>query len=253
MEPVKGLDIRKYKEVDSTSTRVREFAEAGAAEKLIVLADRQTAGRGRKGRSFFSPDGKGLYFSILLRPKLSFQDMLLVTGMSAVAVAKAVERISPNGELVDIKWVNDLFLHGKKICGILTETGQKFVNGVPEYVIVGIGINVNGTGFLPELEETATSIEKEWGFLPDKEELFLYVLEEFFTLYEKLPDAAFMEDYRRRSIVIGRNVRVFSGDTFYEAKALGIDDRAGLRIESENGEEVLCSGEITIRVSEDRK
>lgn len=252
-EEIYDFSIQKFHQVDSTSNLLKQPAEAGAEEKLVITAESQTAGRGRKGRSFFSPEGKGLYFSILLRPDLLFQDTLLITTMSAVAVAKAVERISGNRELVDIKWVNDLFLNGKKFCGILTETGQKFVNGVPDYVIVGIGINTEGTVFPEELAHIATSLEKEWGFLPDRQKLLHLILEEFQTLYERLPDTGFMEDYRKRSMVIGRNIRVFSGETFYEAKATGIDDRAGLIIESEKGQEVLQSGEITIRVSEDRK
>lgn len=250
MELINGFVIKEFDEIDSTSTKIKQMAETGAEEKLVVVTETQTAGRGRKGRTFFSPDGKGLYFSILLRPNLQFQDILLVTTMTAVAVAKAVERLSDNSELVDIKWVNDLFLHGKKICGILTETGQKFVNGIPEYVVVGIGINIGVVDFPAELSEIATSLEKEWGFLPDKKRLLFYILEEFDNLYEKLPDVGFMEDYRKRSMVIGKNIRVFSGETFYEAKAVGIDERAGLIIESGNGLEVLQSGEITIRVAE---
>lgn len=243
-----GFQIIKYKELDSTSIRVRELAEEGAPEKTVVVADSQTNGRGRKGRSFFSPEGAGLYMSMLLRPGLAFQDTLSITTMTAVAVAKAIERLVPDGELVDIKWVNDLFIHGKKICGILTETGQKFTDGVPDYVIVGIGINVGGLDFPEELAEIATSLEKEWGFLPSKEELLNLILEEFEKLYVKLPDVTYMEAYRKRSMVIGKNIRVLSGDTSYEARAVGIDDRAGLIIETANGREILQSGEITIRV-----
>ena len=132
----KSLDVRFYDSIDSTNTALRALAEEGAKEGTVLLAAQQTAGRGRRGRSFYSPEGTGMYMSILLRPKAPAQKILRITPAAAVAAAQTFEEIS--GESANIKWVNDVYMRGRKVCGILTEasiTGD----GV-RYVIMGIGV-----------------------------------------------------------------------------------------------------------------
>lgn len=261
MNQYKNFQIRNFFELDSTNEKAKELAKDQQMENIVVVADYQICGRGRKGRAFYSPAGKGLYMSMLLRPGLIFQDALQITTMTAVAVSRAIEkccRIEPDegkearikNPRVTIKWVNDLFINGKKICGILTETGQNFQNGVPDYVIVGIGINVEGLEFPEEIKNVATSLEKELGQAPDKEDLLKWIIREFEELYVTLPNSSYMEEYRKRSMVLGKKIRVIQEQNSYEANVLGIDDRAGLVIESANGREVLSSGEITIRMKE---
>ena len=129
-----------FEELDSTNSYLKEMAAKGAQEGTIIIANRQSAGRGRLGRSFFSPEEKGIYMSILLRPDISLERAVLITSMAAVAVAEAIEQVS--GIQTKIKWVNDIFLNKKKVCGILTEAGIDAETGTLEYAVLGIGVNV---------------------------------------------------------------------------------------------------------------
>lgn len=235
--------------VDSTNMEVKRRALEGAGEGLVVLAEQQTAGRGRRGRSFFSPSGTGIYMSALFRPDPEIsQDVVLITTAASVAVCRAIRNVL--GEEPEIKWVNDVYLNGKKICGILTEAVSDFESGRIDTVVVGIGINyhVPEEGFPEELKETAGTVCPADYRIP-RNRLAAAVMEELYALYEGLSDKTYMEDYRRWSNVIGKEVRFTSGTEWEYGMALDIDENGGLIVETEQGDrQVLRTGEITLRL-----
>lgn len=242
------LDLRVYDSVDSTNLVLRSLANEGAAEGTVVIAAEQTGGRGRKGRSFYSPQGTGVYISLLLKPRIAPDDATLITTTAAVAVSEAVEALS--GEPAAIKWVNDVFLRGKKVCGILTEGSFDMESGQFEYAILGAGINVYEPdgGFPAEIREIAGSVLVSPA--PDaKNRVIAEYLNRFLPLYRELGNAATNAEYRRRSLVLGQMVNVLVGDRATPARAIDIDERCRLLVEYENGRrETLSSGEISVRV-----
>lgn len=241
--------------VDSTNNAVREQGVQGTAEGLCVIAEEQTAGRGRKGRAFYSPDATGLYLSILLRPSLSFQDATLITTAAAVAGAKACEAANDmlsSGD-VQIKWVNDLFLYGKKISGILTEAFLSMETGELDYAIMGIGFNL-----CPPKDGWPDNISHVAGSLFDKEcpsgtrnLMASTFLNEFYKIYHLLPDVGYMKEYRSRQLAMGKEVYLLSADsTSVQAKVLDVDDRGQLvvRLAGSSEATTVNSGEISIKL-----
>jgi BirA family biotin operon repressor/biotin-[acetyl-CoA-carboxylase] ligase len=243
-----SLDLCVFDSVDSTNLVLRKLANEGAPEGTVVIAAEQTGGRGRKGRSFFSPQGTGVYVSLLLKPKIAPDDATLITTTAAVAVCGAVEALSD--EPATIKWVNDVFMRGKKICGILTEGSFDMESGQFEYAILGTGINVLAPegGFPPEIREIAGSVLTSPA--PDaKNRMIAEYLNRFLPLYRKLGDAATNAEYRRRSFVLGRMVNVLAADRSTPARAIDVDDHCRLIVEFADGHrESLSSGEISVKV-----
>lgn len=223
-------------ETDSTNKYIRSLA--APCEKICVIADRQTAGRGRFGRTFESPDG-GLYMSFTCHSTDVLGDRL--TAKTAVAAARAVERLT--GLCVKIKWVNDLYVHGKKLCGILAEgvwTGADL-----DCIVIGIGVNLYGA--LPEyLENIATTVEAAGGKIPDREELARAILEEFDSLTD------FYGEYKARQFLLGCTVTVHRGDETFTATAEDIDENCAVILRLDDGTRIpLTSGEISIRKHEE--
>lgn len=217
-------------ETDSTNRVAKELARQGAAHGTAVLAARQTAGRGRRGRHFFSPEG-GLYLSVILRPRLTPEDRVLLTPMAAVAVCRAVEAMC--GCSPGIKWVNDLYLGGRKLCGILCE-------GADDAVIVGIGLNLRTPegGFPPDIPAAALDCPVEGRALARA------IRERLLTAdpYESL------EEYRTRQLVTGRDVTVHpAAGAPYPAHAVRVDDRGRLVVRTGEGLQALDSGEVSVR------
>ncbi len=248
---IKKLDIHTYAEVESTNTLVKEQAVLGAKEGYTVIANRQTKGRGRVGRTFFSPSNTGLYMSLLLRPEeYGAKDAVRITTMAAVAVCEALEVVMEDCEhRPQIKWVNDIFLGKKKVCGILTE-GSFDSKGMLEYAVLGIGINVYPPeeGFPEEIENIAGyvfSSEKEG----EKEKLAAEVLQRFMTYYKAGKDSEYAEKYKQRNFVIGKEIYVLSGTGRQNAVVLDIDEACRLQVRYADGkEEWLDSGEISVQV-----
>lgn len=235
-------------EIDSTNRYLKALAASGAPEGTVVIANKQSAGRGRLGRSFFSPEEKGIYMSILLRPEIALERAVLITSMAAVAVARAVENVS--NLPAQIKWVNDIFLNRKKVCGILTEAGINAETGSLEYAVLGIGVNVGTMEFPDELKEIATSVSNECGFLVEKDVLADEILKELELWYPTLWDGGFLKESKERSLLLGKEIRVLdalAGDGFYEARAVDLDELGHLIIERDGRREVLNSGEVSIR------
>ncbi len=225
--------IISLEETDSTNKYVRSLADAGKRD-VCVIAKRQTMGRGRLGRSFESPEG-GLYMSFIVPFDDNSGDSL--TAKAAVAVARAVGECT--GLSSGIKWVNDIFVNGKKLCGILTEgvwNGDR-----AEYFIVGIGVNLQGE-LSTELSDIATTVEREGGRLPDREMLARTILEKFTVCGE------FYGEYRDRQILLGKRVTAHRGDESFEAVFEDISDDFGAVLRLDDGTVMkLSSGEISLR------
>ena len=234
----------EYEETDSTNRVAKELAAKGAAEGTLVLAKRQSGGKGRLGRSFFSPEG-GIYMSMILRPDIPAERALLITTCAAVAVARAIERVSD--AVAGIKWVNDIFVNGKKVCGILAEAGLNPDSAVPDYVVLGIGINVKKQSVPLELKEIVGCLE-DTGQTVLKEDLIVAVWEEFEKLYRNLSTAVFMEEYKERSILLGREVTVLAAEGDFRAVVTNIDKEGHLVIQRNGQEEILSSGEVSVRL-----
>jgi len=249
LQRVVGQTVLCLPSVDSTNDACKRQAMKGAPDGLAVTADEQTGGRGRRGRSFQSPIGQGLYLSVLLRPKTSPETVSRITAWTAVAVCTAVERCT--GLSPEIKWPNDVLLKGKKLCGILTEMGLVAETGEVDYVVVGIGINLTQTetDFGPDLAPIATSLAQQ-GRHVRRAELACALLEELDRMYREFPQerTTWLTEYRRRCVTIGRAVRVIRPCREYAATALDIDDTFALRVQLDNGEEeTVSSGEVSVR------
>lgn len=247
-----GRQLKVFDEINSTNTAAKEMASAGAPNGTAVVADTQTTGRGRLGRTFSSPAGTGIYLSVILRPELELEATSMMTTAASVAVAEAVEKFT--GTDVQIKWVNDIYLGGKKICGILTEASLGLEMKSLDYAVIGIGVNVRSVRekFDSELIKTATSIEDETGLIIDRNALCAEILNRLEAYTEDLRDRSFLEDYRRRELLTGNDITAVIGGQPMTGKALGIDDNGNLIVEFPDGTvKHLGSGEANLcRVKE---
>ena len=244
-ETVRCLDV-----TDSTNSYLRREAANGAPGGLCVIANEQTAGRGRAGRSFFSAADCGIYLSMLLRPHCEPQRAMTLTAHTAVALCRAIERAC--GAKAQIKWTNDIVLNGRKLCGILTEITLEGETGLIDSVVIGVGVNVNYApeDFPPELRDVAGSIFSETGVRADRPRLaaeMILALDEMAQAWARDP-RAWLADYRRLCVTIGREVRVLRGDAERSAFALAVTDDFALRVRYDDGtEEDLSSGEVSVR------
>ena len=237
-----------YKQLDSTNTKLTELAREGADHGTVVVADAQTAGKGRRGRTWESPAGENIYMSALLRPTFDASLAPMLTLCMAYSVVKGLE--AKGFEDVKIKWPNDLVINGKKVCGVLTEMQM---NGSQiESVIVGVGINVNVQAFPEELISKATSLYLEGKRKINLEELIKEVVEEFFSVYGQFceeKDLSFIQDeYNELLINKGKEVRVLEPENEYTAYAKGISRTGELLVVMEDGtEKEIYAGEVSVR------
>lgn len=236
--------------VDSTNTEAKRRAAQGAAEGLVVLSRHQSAGRGRAGRSFHSPDRLGLYLSALLRPPLSVREVVHFTAWTAVAVCDGIQAAC--GLRPQIKWTNDLVLGGKKLCGILTELGLYQKTGALDYLVAGIGINVNHspTDFPGDIRSIATSLSMELGHPVDHISLAAQVILALDRMYARFPGdkSAYLEQYRADCLTVGKPVRLITPVSSRDAVALGIDEEFRLLVEYPDGTtEAVSTGEVSVR------
>ena len=236
--------INYLKEIDSTNSELKRLAFLGAPSGTVLVADRQTAGKGRLGRSFYSPADSGIYMSILLRP-VELSDAGLLTTFTAVAVARA---LSKTGVEVGIKWVNDLIADGRKLCGILTEAGTYEKE---PFAVIGIGVNLKKTAFPEELRDIVVSLEELTDTAPDRDTLVNAILGEMEAVNLQHPrdPEALMNEYRRRSVTLGKPVRVLphSGEPF-DGMAQAINQDGSLTVRTENGTTRVSSGEVSVKM-----
>lgn len=230
--------------IDSTNDRARELARGGAPHGTIVIADRQSGGHGRFQRAFYSPAGSGIYASIVLRPDAAIAQTAYITPMLAVAVARAIEACAD--VRARIKWVNDVYIEARKVCGILCVSG---LDGAGKtYIVAGIGINVGRMEFPEPLSAIAGSVSNAAGKIVSRDDVLMHLLNEISALYPQLEEGAFMTEYVERSNVVGRDVRVLRGDESFTARAERIDPVSGaLIVRTERGEIELSSGEVSLK------
>jgi len=244
-----GKEMDYYPSVDSTNRVAKKLAYHGAPEGTIVVAEEQDGGKGRLDRTFYSPRGKGIWFSVVLRPNFLPKDAPKFTLMAAVAVAEAMARFNLRAQ---IKWPNDILFDGRKIVGILTEmTGEI---GRITYIVVGIGINVNISReeFPKEIRSVAASLSEMNGALLSRVELFRAVLEEFDKLYIEVNKSGFdkvIKRWKKYNVTLGRNIRVISasdGESF-NGKAVDLDANGALVVETRQGLQTVYAGDVSIR------
>ena len=241
------FQIHHLEVVDSTNTRAGRLSKQGACEGLVVRADRQTSGKGRRGRSWESAETGNLYFSLLLRPQLSSQKAPMLTLVMAYSIAKVIRTsLLP----VQIKWPNDLTYAGKKLCGILTE--MHLNEEKIEDIVVGVGVNVNGADFPEELQKKATSLLRQLKRRVDEDLLLERILQEFrqqYQTFQQVQDLSFLQDeYNEWLVNCKREVRILTPGQEYEGLALGINERGELLVQkADGGVEAVYAGEVSVR------
>ncbi|MBD5137107.1 MAG: biotin--[acetyl-CoA-carboxylase] ligase [Lachnospiraceae bacterium] len=234
------INIIIYDSVDSTNNMLKRMFIDGIPNNTLIIADEQTNGKGRFGRSFYSPAKTGLYFSLLIKPEFDTSTAVLITGVIAVAICRAIETLA--GKHPGIKWINDIYMDNKKIAGILTEASSGFESGKFDYIIIGVGINLSTDNFPDELAEIAGSLNSDIS----KNRLIGDILYNFYKIYYSLPDTEYMKEYRKYSILINHDISYNIENVTYSGKVIGIDDFGGLIISNSNGITTLKSGEVTI-------
>ena len=236
--------------IDSTNTECKRRAMDGAPEGLVVTAEEQTGGRGRRGRSFQSPRGTGLYLSALFRPELEPARVGDFTAWVAVAVCDGIEACC--GVRPQIKWTNDIVLEGKKLVGILTELGLESETNTLDYMVTGIGVNVNQSpeDFSPEIRDMATSLSQILGRPVRRAELAAQIVLALDRMYAGYPEdrAEYLAKYRADCITTGHQVQLITPTARRQAFALEIDDDFNLVVELYNGKrETVSAGEVSVR------
>lgn len=243
-----GYAVTVLEEAVSTNTVLCEMAENGAVGGTVLIAKRQSGGRGRMGRSFSSRPG-GLYMSLLLRRNLQVSKLGLLTPAAAVAVFRTVEEVLGIG--LAVKWVNDLFYGGKKVCGILMEAKTRPFEKCADYAVLGIGLNVYAPegGFGEELESVAGALLPAGCGTPGAfNSLAAGIVKRVFAYAEKPDDVALFEAYRERLFLLGKDVEVRRAGEVYRARVLSLNRDYTLSVAAENGEtKTLLSGEVSVR------
>ena len=244
-----GRQIVCHEEIDSTNNEAKRLAMEGAAEGTVVVAESQTGGKGRLERQFFSPKGKGIWFSVILRPKFLPQEAPKCTLLAAVAVARAMTEF---GLRPGIKWPNDLLYDNKKLVGILTEMSAE-MDGI-NYIVIGTGINVNiaEKEFPEELRGVATSLLQMKGKQLPRVKFFQAVLRALDDLYIRVQAEGFgpvFAEWRQYSITLGQEVRVIGvrDGEVYSGRAVDIDEDGALLVDTETGRQRVLAGDVSIR------
>ena len=243
-----GRQIKMFQETDSTNIQCGKLAKEGWPEGTLIIAESQSAGKGRRGRTWVSPAGTGIWMSLLLRPEIPADKASMLTLVAALAVEKGIQKGA--GLQSWIKWPNDLVINEKKICGILTEMRSK--GSQPEYVVVGIGINANMTEFPEEIRDTATSLYLEKGEQTDRIRIISEIMAAFEEYYqrflENLDLGQLKEEYDSRLINLGRQVTVLDPAGAYTGICRGIGAEGELIVELPDGKlQAVVSGEVSVR------
>ncbi len=243
-----GKPVEYHETIDSTNLRARKMAEEGAPHGSLVVADCQNAGRGRRGRTWESPTGTGVFMSLILRPDMLPASASAITLVAALAVHDGIKEATGLDTL--IKWPNDLVAGSKKICGILTEMSAE-LEGI-HYIVVGMGINVNMNSFPKEVSETATSIRLETGIEVSRSRLIASVMkafEEYYNIFISAGDLTpLISVYNKHMVNLNREVKVLAGADSYTGIARGIDRTGELLVEISEGKvKQVVSGEVSVR------
>lgn len=240
------VSIIPFETTDSTNTQAKlycgQFKDEGITSPVLFVANQQNGGKGRLGRSFYSPADTGLYMSLLVKTDDIENDIVCVTTATAVCVVKAIEKlcnISPK-----IKWVNDIYIENKKVSGILCEAVTNPDTMKIEYIIIGIGVNVSTDFFPKEIKDIATSLPAK----TNKNKLCAYITDNIVEELSRISDRSFIEKYKELSLVLGKEITYTENDEVKEATAIDIDNNGGLIIKTADGTKTLSTGEITVRL-----
>ncbi|MEG0074557.1 MAG: biotin--[acetyl-CoA-carboxylase] ligase [Eubacterium sp.] len=250
-DPEKIHHIKIYPTLDSTNTFAKKCAFEGAPDGTVILAEEQTAGRGRMGRAFYSPANSGIYMSMILKPQMALDQALFITSAASVLISRAINTVM--GIRPQIKWVNDLFYQGKKICGILTEAATDFETGNIDYLVLGVGIN-----FTSPTKAIPASLQPIIGTLVDQTEdgqlrshLIAEIINELSTLSTLTETQDIIREYRKYSMVIGKEVLLTSGKTTLTGTVVDINDNGYLLLRTDDDTlHTISSGEVSLRLTE---
>ncbi len=242
-----GQEICHFPSLDSTNIKAKELAEKGYPQGTLVIADQQSAGRGRRGRGWESPAGTGIFMTLLLKPDINPNNASMLTLVTALAVAKGIEAAS--GADVQIKWPNDVIIGGKKVCGILTEMSAQF--DYINHIVIGIGINVHNETFPEDIAKAACSIFMETGKHIRRAELIESILEYFefyYDIFLQTEDLSeLLKEYNAMLVNMHRNVKVLDPKEPFEGKSMGITERGELIVDTQESRKLVSCGEVSVR------
>lgn len=238
------MQIFVYDETDSTMTRAKLFAAEHSEEALFVAAS-QSEGVGRLGRRFYSPRGRGLYMSLLIRERLAATMATALTPFVAVCLCRALRALTPLNP--KIKWVNDIYIGERKLAGILTRT--QVSDGELSYAVIGVGVNLSGLDLPEEIADIATTVEAECAAAPTAAELASALVNEIYSALDLVGSQEIADEYRAACMLLGRRVTVFGTGESYPATVTGISDSLELLVRLDDGREAaLSTGEVSIRL-----
>ncbi len=244
----KNFDIETHNSVTSTNSLLKAYTLNQECEWKVIVSAHQSEGRGRQGRSFYSPSDTGVYFSVLLRPEISNDKLSFITALAGVCVCHAIKKVTKAD--AKIKWVNDIFVENKKVCGILSEASFTVENFALDYVILGIGINIyKPKGNFPEeiIETAGFILENELDDIRNK--LVACILDELYEKYTDFDEKSILNAYKSLSFVIGKEIYIINDDKKTKAFVLDIDENCSLVVKLENGTvKRLNSGEISTKI-----
>ncbi len=238
-----GKKIFTYDSIDSTNTCAKTLASAGAEEGAVVIAEYQTAGRGRLGRTWQAESGSNLLFSTIIRPKLEINKTGLLPFFAAVGAAQALEVVT--GEHFECKWPNDILINGKKCCGILLESS--FQNNVLDYAVIGMGVNVNQKVFDGEIKDRATSLSRECGKEFDRRDVFHQIMTSLELLYSEVKIGNFtitLNEWKSRTTIFGKQITITQAGERLQGHAVTLSADGGLVLETPAGHRVCYAGDV---------
>ena len=242
-EKSKGIDIIVFESIDSTNTEAKRVFEKDGKD-MLICAEKQTSGRGRQGKTFYSPEKTGIYMTVVIHPDLPLNFASRATTATAVAVCEAIEKLTDKKP--KINWVNDIFIDNRKVCGILTEAVSLENNNIADGLIIGIGINISTTRFPDEIKDIAGSLNTQD---VDRNTLIAEICKRVTNYTSDLQNSGYIEDYKKRCFVLGKEITFEQSGKTYNATALDIDKNGGLIVKTSDGKtETLKSGEISIKV-----
>lgn len=242
-----GCEIFYFPSIDSTNTKASQLAEEGYPTGTLVVAERQESGKGRRGRNWASPEGNGIFMTLILKPEINPNNASMLTLVAALAVSKAITKCT--GRPAGIKWPNDIVMNGKKVCGILTEMSAQF--DYVNHIVIGIGINVHNESFPEELSHMATSL-----YLESKEhfnraaliEEILEQFEDYYAVYLKTEDlSGLVKEYDINLVNRNQQVKVLDPKEPFEGKAMGITPRGELIVDTWESRKLVYAGEVSVR------